>query len=121
MFEAIGVPGIIDEVLRLTPSQSRVVVVGVCMQPDAITPFYGIGKELNLQFVLGYDPIEFAASLRSIAEGEIDVTPMITGEVGIDDVPDGVRPGSPTPTSTARSSSSPTPEPEGCRAHPPRP
>ncbi len=87
VFEAIGVPGILDEVLRLTPSQSRVVVVGVCMQPDTITPFYGIGKELNVQFVLGYDPLEFAASLRSIAEGEIDVVPMITGEVGLDDVP----------------------------------
>ena len=88
VFEAVGVPGIIDEVLRLAPSLSRVVVVGVCMQPDTITPFYGIGKELNVQFVLGYDPLEFAASLRSIAEGEIDVTPMITGEVGIDEVPD---------------------------------
>ena len=87
VFEAVGVPGMIDEVLRLAPSLTRVVVVGVCMQPDTITPFYGIGKELNVQFVLGYDPMEFAASLRSIAEGEIDVVPMITGEVGIDDVP----------------------------------
>ncbi len=88
VFEAIGVPGIIDEVLRLAPTQSRVVIVGVCMQPDAITPFYGIGKELNLQFVLGYDPLEFETSLRAIAEGHIDVTPMITGEVGIADIPD---------------------------------
>jgi threonine dehydrogenase-like Zn-dependent dehydrogenase len=88
VFEAVGVPGMIDEVLRRAPSQGRVVVVGVCMQPDTITPFYGIGKELNVQFALGYDPMEFAASLRSIAEGEIDVVPMITGEVGLDDVPD---------------------------------
>ena len=88
VFEAIGVPGILDEVLRVAPAQSRVVIVGVCMQPDTITPFYGIGKELNLQFVLGYDPAEFEASLRSIAEGEIDVTAMITGEVALDGVPD---------------------------------
>jgi threonine dehydrogenase-like Zn-dependent dehydrogenase len=88
VFEAIGVPGILDEVLRVAPSQSRVVIVGVCMQPDTITPFYGIGKELNLQFVLGYDPMEFEASLRSIAEGDIDVSPMITGEVPLEEVPD---------------------------------
>lgn len=88
VFEAIGVPGILDEVMRVVPAQSRVVIVGVCMQPDTITPFFGIGKELNLQFVLGYDPAEFEASLRSIAEGEIDVTAMITGEVGLDDVPE---------------------------------
>jgi threonine dehydrogenase-like Zn-dependent dehydrogenase len=86
-FEAVGVPGMLDELLRVAPAQSRIVVVGVCMQPDAITPIYGIGKELNLQFVLGYDPTEFAASLQAIAEGEISVAPMITGEVGIGDVP----------------------------------
>jgi threonine dehydrogenase-like Zn-dependent dehydrogenase len=86
-FEAVGVPGVIDELLRVAPAQSRIVVVGVCMQPDSITPMFGIGKELNLQFVLGYTPEEFAASLHSIAEGEIDVGPMITGEVGIGGVP----------------------------------
>jgi threonine dehydrogenase-like Zn-dependent dehydrogenase len=86
-FEAVGVPGMLDELFRVAPAQSRIVVVGVCMQPDAITPLYGIGKELNVQFVLGYDPTEFAASLRSLAEGEIDVAPMITGEVGLADVP----------------------------------
>ena len=88
MFEAVGVPGMIDEVLRVAPTGSRVVVVGVCMQPDSITPIFGISKELNVQFVLGYDLDEFAGSLRAIAEGEIDVTPMITDQVGLADVPD---------------------------------
>ena len=87
VFEAIGVPGILDDVLRCAPAQSRVVVVGVCMEHDTINPFFGISKELNIQFALGYDPMEFAQSLRSIAEGQIDVTPMITAEVGLDDVP----------------------------------
>lgn len=86
VFEAIGVPGVIDEILRLAPAQSRVVVVGVCMEADTLTPFFGIAKELNIQFALGYDPVEFAASLRSIAEGEIDVAPMLTAEVGLDGV-----------------------------------
>jgi threonine dehydrogenase-like Zn-dependent dehydrogenase len=88
VFEAIGVPGIIDSALRSAPPQTRIVVVGVCMERDAITPFFAIGKELDLQFVLGYDPMEFEASLRSIAEGENDVEPMITARVGLDGVPD---------------------------------
>jgi threonine dehydrogenase-like Zn-dependent dehydrogenase len=91
VFEAIGVPGIIDDALRSAPAQSRIVVVGVCMQPDTVTPFFGISKELSLQFVLAYDPMEFEASLRSIAEGEIDVAPLITGEVGLDGVPGAFR------------------------------
>jgi threonine dehydrogenase-like Zn-dependent dehydrogenase len=86
VFEAIGIPGIIDGALRDAPPGARLVVVGVCMEPDAITPLWGISKELNIQFVLAYDPMEFAQSLRSIAEGEIDVTPIITGEVGLDGV-----------------------------------
>jgi threonine dehydrogenase-like Zn-dependent dehydrogenase len=87
VFEAIGVPGVIDDILRRAPAQSRVVVVGVCMEDDTLNPFFGIAKELNVQFALGYDAMEFAASLRSIAEGEIDVVPMVTAEVGLDDVP----------------------------------
>jgi threonine dehydrogenase-like Zn-dependent dehydrogenase len=87
VFEAVGVPGMIDGVLRMAPPRTRVVVVGVCMERDTVTPFFAIGKELDLRFCLGYDPMEFTASLRSIAEGEIDVAPMITGEVGLDGVP----------------------------------
>jgi len=87
VFEAIGVPGIIDSALQSAPARSRIVVVGVCMERDTITPFFGIGKELDLRFCLGYDPMEFNESLRCIAEGEIDVAPMITGEVGLDGVP----------------------------------
>jgi threonine dehydrogenase-like Zn-dependent dehydrogenase len=86
VFEAIGVPGIIDDALRKAPAGSRLVVVGVCMQADTINPFFGISKELNVQFVLGYDPTEFAECLRAIAEGDLPVAPLITGEVGLDGV-----------------------------------
>jgi threonine dehydrogenase-like Zn-dependent dehydrogenase len=86
VFEAIGVPGILNEILRCSPMFSRVVVVGVCMQPDTVVPFFAIGKELNLQFVLGYDPLEFNATLRHIADGEIPVAPLITGEVDLDGI-----------------------------------
>jgi threonine dehydrogenase-like Zn-dependent dehydrogenase len=85
-FEAVGVAGMIDEVMRAAPAGTRIVVVGVCMQRDAITPFFGIGKELSLQFVLAYDPMEFAASLEAIADGRLDVAPLITGHVGLNGV-----------------------------------
>jgi threonine dehydrogenase-like Zn-dependent dehydrogenase len=56
------------------------------MQPDTVHPFFAIAKEINVQFVLAYDPNEFADSLRAIAEGDIDVTPVITGDVGLEEV-----------------------------------
>jgi threonine dehydrogenase-like Zn-dependent dehydrogenase len=86
VFEAIGVPGILNDILRSSPMFSRVVVVGVCMQPDTINPFFGIGKELNIQFCFGYDPLEFNATLGHIAEGEIEVAPLVTGVVDLDGV-----------------------------------
>jgi len=86
VFEAVGVPGIIDDVLLRARPGTRLVVAGVCMQPDTVHPFFAIAKEINVQFVLAYNPEEFAGSLRALAEGEIDATPMITGEVGLDAV-----------------------------------
>ena len=86
VFEAVGVPGIIDDVMRRAGHGTRLVVVGVCMQPDTMHPFFAIAKEINVQFVLAYDPNEFADSLRAIAEGGIDVDPVITADVGLEDV-----------------------------------
>jgi threonine dehydrogenase-like Zn-dependent dehydrogenase len=86
VFEAVGVPGIIDDVLLRARPGTRLVVAGVCMQPDTVHPFFAIAKEINVQFVLAYTPEEFSDSLRALAEGDIDVSPLITGEVGLDAV-----------------------------------
>jgi threonine dehydrogenase-like Zn-dependent dehydrogenase len=86
VFDAVGVPGIIDDVMRRARHGTRLVVVGVCMQADTVHPFFAIAKEISVQFVLAYDAEEFGDSLRAIAEGDIDVSPMITGAVGLEDV-----------------------------------
>lgn len=83
VFEAVGLPGIIDDIMQRARNGARVVIAGVCMQADAVHPFFGIAKEIQLQFVNAYTPEEFADSLRAIAEGHIDVAPMITGEVDL--------------------------------------
>ena len=86
VFEAIGVPGIIDDVLLRARAGTRLVVAGVCMECDTFHPFFAIAKEINVQFSLAYGPEEFSEALRSLADGEIDVGPLITGEVGLDGV-----------------------------------
>ncbi|MFI5509827.1 zinc-binding dehydrogenase [Mycobacterium sp. NPDC051804] len=86
VFEAVGVPGIVNDVLRRAPIATRVIVAGVCMEADTVMPLFGISKEISLQFVNAYDYNEFAESLRAIGEGEIDVAPLITGEVGLEAV-----------------------------------
>jgi threonine dehydrogenase-like Zn-dependent dehydrogenase len=86
IFECVGVPGVINDLMREAPRGARIVVAGVCMQLDTIRPMYGINKELSLQFVLGYTPDEFSGTLRALAEGQIPAEPLITGRVGIDGV-----------------------------------
>jgi threonine dehydrogenase-like Zn-dependent dehydrogenase len=83
IFEAVGVPGVIDQIMRFAPRNTRIIVAGVCMEPDTIWPIVGVTKELDVRFVLGYDPMEFRQTLEHIADGAIDVAPLITGEVGI--------------------------------------
>jgi len=85
-FECVGVPGVIDQMMAGAHKDTRIVVVGVCMEDDMVRPFHGIARELNIQFVLGYTPEEFANTLLKIADGEILAEPMITGSVDIDGV-----------------------------------
>jgi len=86
IFECVGVPGVLQQMFEQVPRDARVVVVGVCMEPDTIEPMFGIVKELSLQFVLGYTPEEFARSLHLLADGKVDAPSLITGKIGLADV-----------------------------------
>ena len=87
LFECVGVSGVIQQMVAGAARGARVVVVGVCMETDHIEPLWAVTKELNLQFVLGYTPQEFAATLDHIAEGRIPTEPLVTGKVGVEGVP----------------------------------
>jgi threonine dehydrogenase-like Zn-dependent dehydrogenase len=88
VFECVGVPGIIDGILTDAPLNTRVVVAGVCMEPDRFRPVMAINKEIDLRFVVGYGPLEFHDTLHLLADGKIDASPLITGTVGLDGVAD---------------------------------
>jgi threonine dehydrogenase-like Zn-dependent dehydrogenase len=83
IFECVGVPGVIDDIIDNAPLYSRVVVVGVCMQPDRLTPAMAINKEIDLRFVIGYTPLDFRDSLHLLADGRVDAAPVVTGVVGL--------------------------------------
>ncbi len=87
VFDAIGVPGSLDAVVAAAPMLGRVCIVGSCMQADSVRPLVAQMKQLTVVFSFAYDPFEFGDTLRAIAEGEIDVAPMITGTCGVEGVP----------------------------------
>ena len=88
VFECVGVPGILDDIMENVAHAARIIIVGVCMQTDHFHPVYGINKELQLQFVVAYSRREFTASLRHIAEGQLNVAPLITDQIALNQVPE---------------------------------
>ncbi len=85
IFECVGVPGMLEQVVSSAPIWSRVVVVGVCMEPDRLRPAVAINKEIDLRFVLGYTPPEFHETLHLLARGKVEA-PIVTGQVGLSGV-----------------------------------
>ena len=66
IFEAVGVPGMLQSLIAEAPPRSRIVVVGVCMHSDTIEPFMAVTKEIEFRFSFGYTPAEFAATLERL-------------------------------------------------------
>ena len=88
IFECVGVPGIIQQILAGAAPCSKVVVAGLCMVQDSFYPSFAIMKEIDLAFCISYTPEEFAQALGHIAAGELDVASFITSRVTLDEVPE---------------------------------
>lgn len=88
VFECVGVPGILDNIFINAKPNTRIVIVGVCLQTDHIRPLVAINKELSLQFVLGYSIDEFATSLKNICDGKFDVADLVSHKIGLLEVAD---------------------------------
>ncbi|UCE87022.1 MAG: alcohol dehydrogenase catalytic domain-containing protein, partial [Deltaproteobacteria bacterium] len=84
IFECVGLPGLIQQCIAMATPRSRIVVAGVCMQPDTLIPGMAVVKGLSLRFVLGYRRQDFALTLDMLAAERIRSAPMITDTVALD-------------------------------------
>jgi len=87
IFEAVGVPGMLQSLIADAPPRSRIVVVGVCMHTDSIEPFMAVTKEIELRFSFGYNPAEFAATLQRLADGVPGADRLVTSSVDLAGTP----------------------------------
>jgi len=83
VFECVGVPGLLQQCIGMTRARGRVVVVGVCMQPDTIFPVMGVVKEVNVQFVVAYHKRDFELTVDMLDRGRIPGRDMITDVVDL--------------------------------------
>lgn len=87
VIECVGVAGTLQQAMEHAARNGTIVVMGVCMTQDTIQPLTGIMKELDIKFGLGYTFEEFKEAFSAIVSKRIDVTPIITDIVTIDEFP----------------------------------
>ena len=82
VFDCVGVPGTQQLCVNYAPADGRIVVVGVCMQPDRVIPVKAVTKELQINYVFMYTKQDFALAIDMLDRQRIDAAPMVTDVVG---------------------------------------
>ncbi|MFD5538823.1 zinc-binding dehydrogenase [Streptomyces sp. NPDC127079] len=88
VFECVGVPGVIQQILGGAAACTKIVVAGLCMEQDTFYPTFGVFKEIDLVFSVSYTVEEFAQTLGHLAAGELHADPLITSRIGLAEVAD---------------------------------
>ena len=88
VFECVGVPGVLDGIMRAVAPFSRVIVAGWCLETDYLFTPTAHTKGLNVQFGGGPRPEDFDAAVRALGDGKIDPTPWLGERVGLSGVAD---------------------------------
>ncbi len=88
VIECVGIPGTLQQAINLVKKRGRVVVVGVCMEPDTIIPITALGKEASIVFSQCYTPRDFSDVIDFIAQGRAAPKPMVTETVGFSALPE---------------------------------
>ncbi|MFN8027307.1 MAG: alcohol dehydrogenase catalytic domain-containing protein [Acidimicrobiia bacterium] len=86
VFECVGIPGMVDVAVGAAGLHGRVVIVGVCVQPDPFVPIRGILTEITMDFVIYYTRREFAYVIDAFGHGVIDPRPFVTDRIGLEGV-----------------------------------
>ncbi len=88
VFECVGVKSSLASAISMTGLGGEVVVLGVCMESDQISPMACVFKEVSLDFALGYTNSEFRETIDAMASGLIDAMPLVTDVISVDQVPE---------------------------------
>jgi 2-desacetyl-2-hydroxyethyl bacteriochlorophyllide A dehydrogenase len=86
IYECVGVPGMLQQIIENAPFDGRIVMGGYCMEPESLYIFAAQNKRLNIQFAGGEEPQDMDLAMRAIADGRIDVTPWLGARVGLNGV-----------------------------------
>lgn len=87
VIECAGRPGMFDQAVRLVRREGRVVVLGMHMHDDTFHPREPLLKNVTVSFCAQYAKAHFEHTVRILANGQLDPTPVITHRVALDELP----------------------------------
>jgi len=83
-FECVGNQGAFDTAVRVTGRRAMIVMVGMALKPIEV-PFFRLwGHEKEITTCTGYVD-EYPAALAFLADRRVQVEPMITAKIKLDD------------------------------------
>lgn len=86
-FECVGLPGVLDTIVRGCERGTRIFSAGGPPQGDHLHTMSAKRKGLNLQFGGGPSMTHWNEAFVEVCAGRLDVTPMFGRTLGLDEVP----------------------------------
>jgi threonine dehydrogenase-like Zn-dependent dehydrogenase len=86
VYECVGMPGLLQQIIASVGFESRIVMGGYCMESEHLYVFAAQNKRLTVHFAGGEEPQDMALALRSIADGHIDVACWVGERIGLSGV-----------------------------------
>ena len=87
IFEAVGLPGMIQYCIDMADPQTLIVAAGYCQSEDTIHPHKACEKRIKIIFPYYHGIDAFREMVPLIAQGRIDPSPMITQRISLDELP----------------------------------
>jgi threonine dehydrogenase-like Zn-dependent dehydrogenase len=83
VYECVGLPGLLSQIIAAVAFEARIVMGGYCMEAEQFYVFAAQNKRLTIHFAAGEEQQDMELALRSIAEGSIDVRPWLSERIGL--------------------------------------
>lgn len=87
IYECVGRPGILQNMIDMAAAGTRLVAVGTGMEAEEVTVLSAALKKLSLAFAFGWEMDDARYVLDRIAAGDIDTTGLVSATVSLDELP----------------------------------
>ena len=87
VFECVGVPGVLNSIVRGCERSTRIYSAGGPPEGDHLETMVAKRKGLNIQFGGGPSMTHWNEAFQEVCSGRLDVAPMFGRTLGLDEVP----------------------------------